>query len=175
METWYITTSFGTPWIRKVQVVSHTASFVVVVDGANKPYRKAKVSDYENYFPTFEEAKAHLLYKFHAQMVSAEQRKAYALEKQQEIQALTPPWRSPSTPWTTYPNDETVVRVVESFRPKTGYSSRILYEYKGTMRQVAKLRSTASEIAIAAGVRLRDHITRKWSAQEISDAINKVK
>jgi hypothetical protein len=68
------------------------------------------------------------------------------------------------------PYDETVVALVELFRPKKD-SRTMLSEYRVTMQHVADLRRTASEIATVAGTRLREQVTRKWSAQKISDAI----
>jgi hypothetical protein len=72
------------------------------------------------------------------------------------------------------PYDETVVAVVESFRKQTGYCRRILRDYTVSMRRVSDLRGIADEMARAAGTRLRDAVTSKWSAQEISDAISKI-
>lgn len=64
METWYMTGGYDGR-IEEVKVVKRTAKFITVLktDSNGKPYESRQMirTGYENYWPTLEEAKGHLL------------------------------------------------------------------------------------------------------------------
>ena len=56
----YRTSLYGTP-IEKVEIARETAKFVVRLGKRGEEYRDAKETQYQAYFDTFAEAKAHLV------------------------------------------------------------------------------------------------------------------
>ena len=91
METWYEAYS---PQITKVQVESFTEAFVTIATrnglGAPVSRRCRRLSAYQAYFPTFEEAKNHLIRKAQREVDAAVQQEKWARKRLEQCMEITP-------------------------------------------------------------------------------------
>ena len=86
MSIKYKSERYGAPAIRPVEVQSETEHFVVL---PHRPRRRvAKISDYESFHNSFEEAKMHLIEKQEAKIHEWEMELLYAKDVLEEIKGL---------------------------------------------------------------------------------------
>jgi hypothetical protein len=92
METWY---NADSTQITKVQVESFTEAFVTTATrnglGAPLSIRRRRLTAYETYFPTFEEAKNHLIRKAQREVDAAVQQEKWARKRLEQCMEITPP------------------------------------------------------------------------------------